>query len=53
MDDPKGIGNRDEELIRGPETPYCCAHSPTCAVHQLPFDAVYVHCSCDEGTGRG
>lgn len=43
--------------IRGPDDPmplrvYCCGHSADCAVHQPPFDAAYVHCTCDEGAGR-
>jgi hypothetical protein len=42
--------NRDDEPL--PQLFYCYTHSESCAVHQPPHDAVYVHCTCDEGTGR-
>jgi hypothetical protein len=36
-----------------PKQTYCCAHSPTCAVHQPPFDARVVTCTCTERGNRG
>jgi hypothetical protein len=38
--------------LPAPKKAYCCAHKPSCAVHQQPHDAAYVHCSCSEGAGR-
>jgi hypothetical protein len=34
-----------------PKQTYCCAHNPSCAVHQPPFDARIVSCTCAEKTG--
>jgi len=34
-----------------PRRVYCCAHDASCAVHQPPFDAKVVHCTCSQGTG--
>jgi hypothetical protein len=36
-----------------PKKAYCCAHSASCAVHQPPFDARIVSCTCTEKHGRG
>lgn len=50
MTEEKGIGNRDE-VIGGKA--FCCEHDGACAVHQRPFDAAYVHCTCGLAAGRG
>jgi len=30
---------------------YCCEHAAGCAVHEEPYDAQYVSCSCPVGMG--
>jgi hypothetical protein len=49
MDSNDAIRSEDQPL---PKAVNCCAHHPMCAVHQLPHDARYVHCTCDEQAGR-
>jgi hypothetical protein len=42
-------GDKDEPI---PRTECCCYHAASCAIHQLPYDAKFVLCTCGEGVGR-